>query len=444
MIQDGSSPRGLRLALMAGFGGIALIFLFATIDAVRLLGAMQKENKILRDQSVARTNHLASIRSSIMLTHAYFGEYVLDSQRQKDYQARVQESWSRERSDLADYHASTADEEALMERLADMLEQDWQDIDRMMSTPAGDQRAAPPFRISVVDLATRLQNIDTKQAAATEARIQDQFEHLGANLRNLLTLCLASALALAAGCLIYIFRIERQNRRRYEEILKGRKALEQLSARLVDAQETERRTISRDLHDQVGQTLNALLVDAANLAKRIPPEDAVSLRYLNNIRTFADSSVNSIRDIALLLRPSMLDDLGLIPALEFQAREVSRRTGIKVDVTAESVPDALGDDVRTCVYRVAQEALHNMSRHSGATAAAVIVRHEGGSLLLTISDNGHGFDPKRTRGLGMLGMEERIRHLEGTFEIQSEPGKGTTLRVSLPVEAAAVRVQPTG
>ena len=107
-----------------------------------------------------------------------------------------------------------------------------------------------------------------------------------------------------------------------------RKSLEQLSARLVTAQEMERRTISRELHDQVGQALNAVLVETANLAKRIKPDDAVSLRYLDNIRTSADSSVNSIRDIALLLRPSMLDDLGLIPALR-AAREASAAAGLK-------------------------------------------------------------------------------------------------------------------
>ena len=445
MLEASSFPRGLRLALMAGFGGIALIFLFATIDAVRLLGAMSEENRILRSQSMAKANHLASIRSSIMLTHADLVEYALDSgQRQKDYQARVQESWSRVRSDLAGYQASTVDEDALMKRLADTLEQDWQNVGRMMSAPSGERRTALPFRTSVVELVTQLQDIDAKQEAATESRIQNQFEHLGAKLRQVLTLGLAAALVLAVGCLIYIFRIERQNRRRYEEILKGRKALEQLSARLVDAQETERRTISRELHDQVGQMLNALLVDAANLAKRIQPDDTVSLRYLNNVRTFADSSVNSIRDIALLLRPSMLDDLGLVPALEFQAREVARRTGIKVEVAAENVPDSLADAVRTCVYRVVQEALHNVSRHSGATAATVTVRNDGDALLLTVTDNGHGFDPGRTRGLGMLGMEERIRQLGGKFEVQSEPGKGTELRATLPVETAAVHVQPTG
>jgi signal transduction histidine kinase len=281
-----------------------------------------------------------------------------------------------------------------------------------------------------------LEGIDAKQAATTEAQMEGQFEHLGARLSVVLSLGLGAAALLATGCFLYIFRIERQNRNRYAEVIKARKALEQLSAKLVDAQETERRTISRELHDQVGQTLNALLVDAANLSKRMQPEDAVSLHYLDNIRKYADSSVNSIRDIALLLRPSMLDDLGLIPALEWQAREVSRRSGIKVKVSAENVTDSLPDEMRTCIYRVVQEALQNVLRHSGAKCATVTVRQDDHSLDLSVEDDGHGFDPKLSRGLGMLGMEERVRQLGGHFEVQSTPGKGSVLRVTLPVSVA--------
>jgi signal transduction histidine kinase len=143
--------------------------------------------------------------------------------------------------------------------------------------------------------------------------------------------------------------------------------------------------------------------------------------------------VNSIRDIALLLRPSMLDDLGLMPALEWQAREVSRRSGIKVTVIAGNVPDILSDEMRTCIYRVVQEALHNVSRHSGAKSAVVTVKQEGNSLLLSVEDDGSGFDAEKTRGLGMLGMEERVRQLGGQFEIRSTPGKGTELRARLPI-----------
>jgi signal transduction histidine kinase len=158
---------------------------------------------------------------------------------------------------------------------------------------------------------------------------------------------------------------------------------------------------------------------------------------LDNIRKFADSSVNSIRDIALLLRPSMLDDLGLMPALEWQAREVSRRSGVKIAVAADNVSDSLPDEMRTCIYRVAQEALQNVFRHSGAKSAVVTVRQDAGSLVLSVEDDGSGFDPERTRGLGMLGMEERVRQLGGRFEVQSAPGKGTVLKVTIPDAVAA-------
>lgn len=440
---DDYSGRPLRLALIIGLGGIALIFLAATVDAVRLLSAMRTENKVLREQAQQRSTRLASIRSSVLLCNTYLGDCFLDAHKEKatDYMAKVQDARSKSLDDLANYRSSTLDEQVLVTHLSEMLNNHWQHLSSALASMENDKPTPAsfytdemlPLRTSFVEITTQLEGIDTKQEASTEAQIEAQFERLGSHLSTALGLGLAAALLLAAGCSLYIFRIERQNSRRYQEVLKARQALEQLSARLVDAQETERRTISRELHDQVGQTLNAVLVEAANLAKRIPPGDAVSLHYLDNIRTFADTSVNSIRDIALLLRPSMLDDLGLIPALEWQAREVSRRSGIKVTVEAGNVPDSLPDDVRTCVYRVVQEALHNVSRHSGAKSAVVTVRQESSSLVLTVEDDGSGFDTATTRGLGMLGMEERVRQLGGQIEIKSASGKGTVLRARLPI-----------
>lgn len=435
------SAGSLRLVLIAGFGGMALIFFLATLDAVRLLGTMRTENRVLRDAALQRINRLESVRSSVLLTYTYLGDYFMDSdvQQSKNYRTKMQDAWSQLSGDLANYRPNTLDEEVLVRRLQGLLDQHWRTINDLMGSSATTKRrdaSLLPLRTSIVEITTQLQGIDAKQANSTEAQMEGQFEHLGARLSVVLSLGLGAAILLATGCFLYIFRIERQNRYRYQEVLRARKALEQLSARLVDAQETERRTISRELHDQVGQTLNALLVDAANLSKRVQPEDAVSQRYLDNIRKYADSSVNSIRDIALLLRPSMLDDLGLIPALEWQAREVSRRSGIKVKVSAENVTDSLPDEMRTCIYRVVQEALQNVLRHSGAKCATVTVRQDEHSLSLNVEDDGHGFDPTLTRGLGMLGMEERVRQLGGQFEVQSTAGKGTVLRVTLPVPVA--------
>jgi signal transduction histidine kinase len=298
------------------------------------------------------------------------------------------------------------------------------------------REAVLPVRTAMLEITTRVEDVDARQLAAAESAIERDFEEMGGQLSLVLEIAIGSAVLLALGCVVYISRIERQNRRRFQETVEARTALGQLSARLVSAQEEERRAISRELHDEVGQTLTAVIVDVANLANRLPADDAVSRRYLENIRSYADRSVDSIRNIALLLRPSMLDDLGLIPALEWQAREVSRRSGVQIRVAAENVPETLPDPVRTCVYRVVQEALTNISRHSGAKSSVVSVRGEDGKLNLEISDDGSGFDPSRIRGLGLLGMEERVRQLGGRFEVRSKAGSGTTVNVTLPLIAS--------
>jgi len=122
-----------------------------------------------------------------------------------------------------------------------------------------------------------------------------------------------------------------------------------------------------------------------------------------------------------------------VPALEWQAREVSKRTGMAVSVDAPEISDNLPDDHNTCVYRVVQEALHNCARHARAHSVRIGVRQTAGRIALSIQDDGQGFDARRVRGLGLVGMEERVQHLGGTFHVRSEPGSGTELQVELPV-----------
>jgi len=438
-----SSP-GLRLALLVGFGGMLLISLIAGVDALRLLRQMRVENRILLDASVERSRRLSSIRSYVLLSDAYVGDYLFDADQDRagEHLTQLRDTWSHVLGDLGGYRMTTVEETVLLKKLRELLDQHWQDVSRALATSEERRRREAafygdeilPLRTAVLEITTRVEDVNARQQAAAEGEIQQEFENMGRQLSVVLEVALGAAILLAAGCILYILRIEKQNKRRYRQILEARGELEQLSARLVAAQEEERRSISRELHDEVGQTLSAVLVDAANLANRIPPADAVARQYLESIRSHADSSVNSIRNIALLLRPSMLDDLGLIPALEWQAREVSRREGIKVKVTDENVPDTLPDAVRTCIYRLVQEALHNVAAHSGAKNVVVNVRRENSSLILRVEDDGSGFDSARTRGMGLLGMEERVRQLGGHLEIHSEPGKGTRLRASLPIE----------
>jgi signal transduction histidine kinase len=136
--------------------------------------------------------------------------------------------------------------------------------------------------------------------------------------------------------------------------------------------------------------------------------------------------------MALLLRPSMLDDLGLVPALKWQAREISKRTSMDVSVAAD-LPDDLPDDFKTCIYRVVQEALHNSASHARAKTVRIRVQQEPNRLILSIQDDGQGFDSQQVRGLGLLGIQERVAQLGGKCTVHSAPGTGTVLTVELPM-----------
>ena len=201
--------------------------------------------------------------------------------------------------------------------------------------------------------------------------------------------------------------------------------------------EAERRSISRELHDQVGQSLGMLLVDAGQLGAMLPREMPGAQERVEKIKGVAEQTLQTVRDMALLLRPSMLDDLGLIPALEWQAREVAKRTGMKVRVTARDVDEGLPDTQKTCVYRVVQEALNNSARHAQARSVLVQVSRSNGNLMLVVQDDGTGFDVRHASGLGLLGMEERVQRAGGQLRVESHFGKGTLLSVTLPLPNAA-------
>ena len=164
-----------------------------------------------------------------------------------------------------------------------------------------------------------------------------------------------------------------------------------------------------------------------------PEAGADAPAQLHDLRRLAERTVAVVRDMSLLLRPSMLDDLGLIPAVQWQAREVSRTKNIAVHVQADSLPEDIPDEYKTCTYRIVQEALHNIVRHAKAKSVRIHLGRLGDKLLLTIQDDGQGFTPAREKGLGLLGMEERVKHLRGSFRIESTRGGGTSIRVELPL-----------
>jgi len=291
-----------------------------------------------------------------------------------------------------------------------------------------------PRRAATLTLTDHIERLNENRLEASGRETSELFALFRARLLALVALMLTLGLLLAGISLWRILQLERESETRFAEIERARRELRSLSARVLEAQEDERRQVARELHDEVGQALWAISLGIDNLGAVLQRGDTeLALQQLAALHDISDNSVRVVRNMSLLLRPSMLDDLGLLPALKWLAREMSRTSNLHVEVNAEQLRDDLPEEHKTCVFRVVQEALRNSSRHAGAHNAWVYVRASSGKLMLTVRDEGSGFDPRREKGLGLLGMEERVHHLGGTLRIQSGAGRGTIVAVQLPL-----------
>ena len=226
-------------------------------------------------------------------------------------------------------------------------------------------------------------------------------------------------------------------RRRAELALQeSRQELRALAARLINAEEEERKRISRELHDDLSQKLAMLAFDAGGLVQT-PASSMVEIRErLRNLQTQVVQMSKDVRQIAHQLHPSILEDLGLNSALSELCDEFSKRTGIVATCEQETPPEAMPMEVASCLYRVAQEALHNVSKHARARRVRLTVRGSSEGVRLDIHDDGAGFDlyaGGRRHGIGIVSMKERVRLVQGEFSIHSEPGQGTTVSVFVPL-----------
>ncbi len=214
--------------------------------------------------------------------------------------------------------------------------------------------------------------------------------------------------------------------------------LKRLSGSIMASQEKERAAIARELHDELGQVLTALRIDAVWILNHLKDSDPKAADRARTMCELVDNTIDEVRSIALRLRPSVLDDLGLIEALEWYTTELEKRSGIACILDHHNNPK-VDEIVATAAYRIAQEALTNVVRHSGATHVEVSLQMEGGLLTLTVTDNGQGFNAtelSETECLGVAGMQERAALAGGVLEIQSRPGEGTQVicRFPMPVK----------
>ncbi len=210
-----------------------------------------------------------------------------------------------------------------------------------------------------------------------------------------------------------------------------------LTGHLQEVREEERKNIARDIHDELGQQLTILKMDVAWIIKKLRNPDEVLTNQLKGLLDTIDGTIKSVRRMCSELRPALLDDLGLIAAMEWQAREFEKNTGIAVELTLPGEALRLVTEIKTGLFRIFQESLTNIARHAQAREVKVNLQEGDKTLVLDIRDDGKGFDTSllnEKRTLGILGMEERSLMMGGKYVIESEPGKGTTVKVTVPLK----------
>ncbi|MEZ4674943.1 MAG: sensor histidine kinase [Caldilineaceae bacterium] len=222
--------------------------------------------------------------------------------------------------------------------------------------------------------------------------------------------------------------------------------LHQLPRQILQAQETERHRLARDLHDEAAQALTSLLVHLRLLERSHTPEEAQS--RVQELRLLTAQALEEVRRVALDLRPTILDDLGLGPALAWRVDELNKIAGMAATIAMAGLEERLPRDVELVLYRVGQEALSNVTRHAVADRVTVSLQRQHSRVTLVITDDGHGFDPSspphdENHGLGLLGMRERLGMIGGTLEIRSAIGQGTVIIAHVPIADQALPISAT-
>ncbi|MFQ5854299.1 MAG: ATP-binding protein [Anaerolineae bacterium] len=234
--------------------------------------------------------------------------------------------------------------------------------------------------------------------------------------------------------------LEQKVRKQADELRRLSEERGHLLEKTITAQEEERKRIARELHDEWAQTLAALTVNLDEASRALPDEMASQKHQLNRTHAVAVEALKALRQLILDLRPSMLDDLGLVPAIRWYAESHLEASGMAVDFRVTGSQRRLSPEIETALFRIPQEAINNIEKHAYAKEAVIHLEYQTDRVSMSIQDDGQGFDVDqvlrsggKSRGLGLLGMRERTALLGGSLQIESQPGCGTRIRIQIPV-----------
>jgi signal transduction histidine kinase len=446
----------IRAALFLGFGLTLGVWLFAGYQLTRRVADVEREAAGINARYIQAQDLLSTVRSQILLGSVYVRDALLDrnAAAADESRRRLQSTYSQLDQALQQYIPvldSTAERDRvarLRREVADFQSTMLEVLNSDRSRWPSDARAllntqVVPKREGVMRVSEEVQALNRAAFVQQQIDIAAVYAVTQRHVWQQLGLALAGSLAIALLATIYAGRLEKRLRRQLVVDAQNTKDLQRLSAKLITAQEEERRSIARELHDEVGQVLTAIKVELA-FAQRAIEAGSESTRALAEVRSITEGAISTVRDLSHLLHPALLDDLGLPAAIDWYLRGFSKRHGIRVDLLHDRMDERFAPEIEAAAYRIVQEALTNVAKHAEATSCRVYLQRLLNTLLITVEDDGRGIDPEdkpagAQRGLGLIGIRERASELRGTVRLESVPGKGTCLTVELPalVRAAA-------
>jgi len=277
-----------------------------------------------------------------------------------------------------------------------------------------------PHREDIQEITNNLMRLNRSNYQQQFARIDESQKQIRSDLENSIWLAVLLGVLVTIGSVIRIWQLEKK-------MAEHQKRLEDLSSDLIQAQEEERRMISRELHDELGQMVTGLKMELTALDRLRNADPNEFGAHLLEAKGLAERTLRTIRSLATGLRPSVLD-LGLVPALHSLVRDISLRSGLDIQVSADGNLESVPEKYSVCLYRIAQEALNNCVKHANADRVRVNVTGKPNLVSFEIEDNGTGLVERNDSGFGLAGIEERVRELGGSIEINGIPGKGTRLK----------------
>lgn len=454
-----TGPTG-KAALVLGFGVTFGLWLFAGYHFTKRVADVQREAAAVNLRYMHAQELLSTVRAQVFLASVSVRDALLDPNpaATDEYRRELQETSGEIERALQQY-VPVADSPAERERVG-RLRHEIDDFYGMMSevlatdssgwpTTArmGLLRRIVPKRELVIRVSEDVEALNRGTFVRQQTETMEIYRVTRRRLWQQLGLALAASLGIALLATRYVSRLESRVRHQRATELQNTRDLQRLSAQLVSAQEEERRTIARELHDEVGQALTAIKVELG-LAQRAIEAGNRSAHVLADAKSITDGALQTVRDLSHLLHPSLLDDLGLVSAVNWYVRGFSRRHRIRTEMVHDRMEERLTPETEAAAYRIVQEALTNVAKHAEATTCRVYLQRLTDTLSVMIEDDGSGFDLAAVagrgdrRGLGLLGVRERVSQLQGTFRLESTPGKGTRLTVELPARTRAAVSEP--